>query len=287
MPVFGSASVDESPEIVLSLWSIRESADGRRFFVGRNEDGGAGRVSTAIQSFDPQTRVGITLSGRRYVLVGRGGWCSDGEYVWTLAAKGWNLGAWTDITPQLCPDWRVGAPAIQRVEADDAKRSDANWAKGQPERPLPTSAGPMSEGGWNAWRAKAYLGEYVGHDSMLSFISQIEGEEYNEKMQQVPVRSADEALQAVSMYIALFRAGKGTAPPGKTLFPEMTIFVERLESPIATSGELVARIDLLVEEGAAHASLLPRERPRIDLGPVQVSLDDSVWDVVGRLLDNG
>jgi hypothetical protein len=287
MPVFGSASVAECPEIMLSLWSIRESADGRRFFVGLDEDEGIGRVSTAIQTFDSQTRIGITLSGRRYVLVGRGGWCSDGEYIWNLAAKGWELGAWTDITPQLCPDWRVGVPAIQSDEANHEKRGDANWAKRRLESSVPTSARAMNEGGWHAWRAKAYLGEYIGHDSMLSFISQIEGEEYHEKLQHVPVRSADEALQVVSMYIALFRAGKGTAHSGRTLFPEMTIFVEQLESPIAASGELVAGIDLLVEENEAHASLLPLERPRIDLGPVRVKSDDSVWDVVGRLLDSG
>ena len=140
MPVFESASVDECPEIMLSLWSIRESSDGRRFFVGRDEDEGLGRVSTAIQSFDPQTRVGISLSGRRYVLVGRGGWYRDGEYIWNLVVKGWELGRWTDITPQLCPDWRVGVPAIPRDEANHEKRGDANCAKRQLESSVPTSA---------------------------------------------------------------------------------------------------------------------------------------------------
>jgi hypothetical protein len=292
MPVFESASVDESPEVVLSLWSIRESADGRRFFVGCNDSDGLGRVSTAIQSFDPKTRIGMSLSGRRYVLVGRGGWYRDGEYIWNLVVKGWELGCWTDVTPQLCPDWRLGVPASQRDEPGDAKRTDADIEAddrsiGRSERSLPADVSPISGSGWHTWRAKAYLGEYVGHDSMLSFISQIEGEVYHEKLQHVVMRSADETLQLVSMYITLSRADNGTVPSGKTLFPEMTIFVEQLESPIAVRGELVARIDLLIEESEAHASLLPRERPRIDLGPVRVSSDDSVWDVVGRLLDSG
>lgn len=114
MPIHPSSSVEECGDIWLELWSIRQSEKGVRHFVGFNCLVGTGRVSTAILSFDAQTRVGRTASGRTYHLVGRAGHDRDAEYVWGCVVQAWGLGHWTDVTAELCPDWRDPVPAAER-----------------------------------------------------------------------------------------------------------------------------------------------------------------------------
>ncbi|MBC7750762.1 MAG: hypothetical protein H7Z73_03450, partial [Candidatus Saccharibacteria bacterium] len=80
------ASVEDEPEIILSHWSIRECdrRDGRRtrHLVGYNMAGQEGRVSSAIEEFDPDRLHVRTGSGRVYELVGKSGTHVDSDYVW-------------------------------------------------------------------------------------------------------------------------------------------------------------------------------------------------------------
>lgn len=80
------ASVEDEPEIILSHWSIRECdrRDGRRtrHLVGYNMAGQEGRVSSAIEEFDPDRLRVRTGSGRVYELVGKSGTHVDSDYVW-------------------------------------------------------------------------------------------------------------------------------------------------------------------------------------------------------------
>jgi hypothetical protein len=69
----------QGDEIFLERWSIRETDQHARHFVGFNMLRGNGRVSTPIAEFDPVTRTGKTRSGRRYRLVGRAGHDADGN----------------------------------------------------------------------------------------------------------------------------------------------------------------------------------------------------------------
>ncbi|REG52094.1 hypothetical protein B0G80_8610 [Paraburkholderia sp. BL6669N2] len=96
--------------VLLERWSIRQSDKGERHFVGYDILACDGRVSTPIRSFDPVTRTATTASGSKYQLVGRAGRDSDGEYVWSIASKAWGIGVWTDVTPDLVPDWRSALP---------------------------------------------------------------------------------------------------------------------------------------------------------------------------------
>lgn len=82
MPVWRVASIQQEPQVVLSSWRIMETPEGTRHFVGYNENWREGRVSSAIQAFDPVTLVGRTRSGRIYQLRGASGYNSDAEYVW-------------------------------------------------------------------------------------------------------------------------------------------------------------------------------------------------------------
>ena len=82
MPIWSVASIQQEPEVVLSSWRIMETPEGTRHFVGYNENWREGRVSSAIQEFDPVALVGRTRSGRVYKLCGTSGYNSDAEYVW-------------------------------------------------------------------------------------------------------------------------------------------------------------------------------------------------------------
>lgn len=122
MPIYVDTNVDEIPEILLERWSIRETPNGDRYFVGFNTIECDGRVSTAIVSFDAHTRLAITASGRQYRLLGRAGFDRDGEYVWNRVRTIWGVSSWSDITEQLCPDWRNPLPEAERTM--DSSRSD-------------------------------------------------------------------------------------------------------------------------------------------------------------------
>lgn len=79
-----ATSVEERPCITLSPWRVYEALGGEHYFVGHCAETRAGRVSSAIVSYDAQTRTGVTRSGRRYVLSGHPGFDVTAEYLWTL-----------------------------------------------------------------------------------------------------------------------------------------------------------------------------------------------------------
>lgn len=83
MPVWNVAPVNEDPEIALTHWSVIEFPNGDRHFVGYNAAGREGRVSSLIESFDPETMKGVTRSGRVYSLEGPTGTHGDARYVFT------------------------------------------------------------------------------------------------------------------------------------------------------------------------------------------------------------
>ncbi|WP_198036045.1 hypothetical protein [Cupriavidus taiwanensis] len=87
MPIWRVAAISEQPEIYLRRWSVYETERGERHFVGQNMDGGTGRVSSAIASFDASSRTGITHSGRRYILDGCPGTDEEGLYTWAVWKK--------------------------------------------------------------------------------------------------------------------------------------------------------------------------------------------------------
>lgn len=99
----------QGPETVtLECWSIRQFEDGARHFVGYSRESLDGRVSTQIVELDIDSRTARTASGRRYVLMGPGGYNVDAEYVWNRVAKALGGGqAWTDVTEQLVPGSRA------------------------------------------------------------------------------------------------------------------------------------------------------------------------------------
>ncbi len=96
-------SVAFHPTANIVSWSIREAifidGDISRHLIGFIPTR-SGRVTSAIQTFCPDTRKIITLSGRMYTLVGMPGSSEDGQFVWKYwSAKNFVIHD-TDVTDQ-------------------------------------------------------------------------------------------------------------------------------------------------------------------------------------------
>lgn len=81
--VWASRPVAAQPVLRLSNWQVYAVRD-VLMFVGFNLEDCEGRVSSAIQSLDLAARSGVTLSGRRYELIGPPGRDGDGEWVFAV-----------------------------------------------------------------------------------------------------------------------------------------------------------------------------------------------------------
>lgn len=80
--VWNVESVDAQPQLTLERWQILETDKNERHFVGWNVTDREGRVSSAIESFDPKTMRGVTRSGRCYQLKGPPGEHPDAVHTW-------------------------------------------------------------------------------------------------------------------------------------------------------------------------------------------------------------
>jgi hypothetical protein len=65
-----SAPDPDVAEVLLTDWTIRETAEGGRHFVGLNPQKKNARISSAIVEFDSVMMTGKTRSGRVYTLLG-------------------------------------------------------------------------------------------------------------------------------------------------------------------------------------------------------------------------
>ena len=89
MSVWKASPVEQTPSIDIGCWKIFEvqfpgAEEKSRHIVGYNLTEQEGRVSSAIQHFDPETSVCTTRKGRKYRLV-KDYHCdpnNDAMYVW-------------------------------------------------------------------------------------------------------------------------------------------------------------------------------------------------------------
>lgn len=73
-------SVEQEPQTRLLQWRVMKVKGTDIHFVGRAD--WEGRVCSAVQTYDPETKRGITASGRCYELLGPSGYNGDAMYVW-------------------------------------------------------------------------------------------------------------------------------------------------------------------------------------------------------------
>lgn len=106
------ASVPDTADIVLFHWSVFEiplAEDSRRttrHFVGLTADQRHVRVSSPVVTFDPETRRGMTRSGRIYELSGPNGFDVDARYVWARWRADNNIQQEWDISDDVLKDFR-------------------------------------------------------------------------------------------------------------------------------------------------------------------------------------
>lgn len=94
------APADVQTQVTLERWRVRETARGERYFVGFCIESQAGRVSTAIRSFDVVSGVGITASGRRYLLSGWPCFDAEAERIWDRFAEQHAITKITDVSTE-------------------------------------------------------------------------------------------------------------------------------------------------------------------------------------------
>lgn len=98
------------PETVLSHYRVFELPEGSRHFCGYVAPDREGRVSSQITSWDPETRTGTTMRGRRYRLEGEAGFDPDAEYVWDQWKRINAIDELRDVTEDYAPHPVPGAP---------------------------------------------------------------------------------------------------------------------------------------------------------------------------------
>lgn len=102
--VYAAPAVADEAICELERWQIL-AWRGEQHFVGFQPRAHEGRVSSAIQAFDTRARVGVTASGRRYVLLGPAGHDADAEYVlhWWIKHNRVAPSEVRDVTAELIP----------------------------------------------------------------------------------------------------------------------------------------------------------------------------------------
>ena len=101
MPVWRPTDVDATPELVVRSWMLIRTETAHTHVVGFNVTEGEGRVSSPLATFDPATRIGITQSGRRYVLVGGPGCNVDAQYTFATWCELTGVVSWDDVTAEV------------------------------------------------------------------------------------------------------------------------------------------------------------------------------------------
>jgi hypothetical protein len=102
MSVRRPGDISVEPEAILRNFRVFETETGDHHFAGYNTVIGEGRVSSKIIQWNPDTKMGITRSGRRYRLDGPyDSLHDDASYIWSVWCKHNHVTTiWKDVTNQ-------------------------------------------------------------------------------------------------------------------------------------------------------------------------------------------
>jgi hypothetical protein len=101
MPIWSTASVAEEPVIQLSRWGVArlyQHDSHVDIAFGYRDQARSGRISSPILGIENGTGRLITLSGRRYVLLGDPGIDADGLYVLRMSLRASDTTAEEDVS---------------------------------------------------------------------------------------------------------------------------------------------------------------------------------------------
>jgi hypothetical protein len=282
MSIYRSASVDEAPDVVLSHWSIREDADGCRYFVGFNELKLDGRMSTPIVRFDVDRRIGFTASGRRYILVGAGGSHGDGDYVWDLIAAARGLGPWREVTAELVPNWGIpfGNEWLGSSDSGNPLSMDdlTKLVAGEAIASVGVSAGHISTLPV-FWRARAFGLSASGGSPSLRLLSQLNGECELRRFLRRPVSRSEMYLHAVRTELLAQAHAGGRIDPDVSVPRFLKIWVIAHENVEETVGSPVVRMDAVCGDRSAIASFRSADWCDHRVGPFAFAGTDGIWEI--------
>lgn len=129
------------------------------------------------------------------------------------------------------------------------------------------------------YRATAYEGEYLGHGTPMTLISEISGGGWVGCEDSAPYGPIVRFLSAVRVLMQRRSASERPIEDATPMKSLMTVNIYRLgEMPDAD--ELIARFDTFLGDGWLHASAHIVGLPRDDLGPFHVEPIGGVWETV-------
>jgi hypothetical protein len=287
MSIYSTTPVELEPTIYLERWSVRRTDAGDFHLVGFNVAARDGRVSTEVRAFDTVRRRALTASGRRYQLVGPGGYDPDAEYVWNWAVSAWEIDSWTDVTAELVPEWRRSLPDSMIV--DDDVDFDATTL--MPIRKGGLSTDPVSAAPCNVlwrkcvnYRMTARRMSLTDTTSDENLISAVKGGGTISLSQAI---EGDEASCFLTCVGLLFRPNVGE---GATILKEVprdplvSVTIERLSQIEDTDGDVIATLGLVEIYGVVYGSLSVAQQMPRELGSTHVVPECGLWEVVARFL---
>lgn len=101
MPIWRTRPVEQIPKIEMASWMFIRTELDVVHHVGRNVTEDEGRVSSRVVSFDVNTRVAVTHTGRRYRLIGEPGSDADSDHVFAAWCAANTVLAWNGVTAQV------------------------------------------------------------------------------------------------------------------------------------------------------------------------------------------
>lgn len=109
--------VEDEPDAVMTAWRvIKVLPSGERHLCGWV--GYEGRVSSPVLTFDPQSRIATTRSGRRYRLRGPSGYDPDALWVW----QAWSRANGVEFQEDVSMDYE-GKSSVRSEEDLDSGAS--------------------------------------------------------------------------------------------------------------------------------------------------------------------
>ena len=135
------------------------------------------------------------------------------------------------------------------------------------------------------WSARVHAGEFAGGGEVLPLLSSMSGEANLPDFREL-LSSSPPACYLAAMALDLSEASRANYPlePVATPSPLMTVFVEGIVNRWTNDRELVARVDIVLDDCSAFASITTQNEPRTDVPPVACDRMDGVWDIVLKVL---
>jgi len=130
MSIWKTAGVSEQPHLTLDAWRCFELPTGALHLLGFCVETCSGRVSTQLVRLELGSRAAVSVSGRRYRLVGKPGLNRDADYVWHRWALANTVASWVDVSPSI---WQM----VQAYQASPEIRLDSDDLNSvSPSKPL-------------------------------------------------------------------------------------------------------------------------------------------------------